>query len=211
MSLRVNHNIAQSSVDVIKKLYRTSPKLPNSSRLFFKNMFAVADEKTSVSISVIDVEYTALFDVKIFDPEEHLEPRDDDTEQQSKTYLYRFRLFQEQKGAVDKLVFVFEAYQNSEDGTIFVENFGVKNKWKISPKHLKEFFRMALDDINELKMPGEIMLGIEEKREYTLAVLYFAAYIKTLDYDRVKLEHRDEERELVMPGKKWIVLHYSNH
>lgn len=210
MSERIHHDIELSSVDIIKSLYRIAPKIPNSSRLFFNDMFAVADEKSSVSIPVIDSNYVALFDVKVFDPEEQLEVRDD-TEPLTATYLYRFRLFQEQANAIDKLVFVFEAYQNAEDGIIFVENFGVKNKWKISPKHLKEFFRMAFDDISELKNPAEIMLGIEKKREYALAVIYFAEYIQTLDYDQVKIEHEDKERAIAMPGKEWIVLHYSNH
>lgn len=209
MSFRLQHFDPQSSVDIITEMYRTAPKFPNSSRLLFKDMFVAAREVSSVSISVLDSRYVALFDVKQFDPEQHLEAQEEGLAAFSVNNLYRFRLFKSGESQVDRLVFTFEAYQDAESGDLFIEKFKKDKDWLISENHLKEFFRMTFDDIAHIKMLGEMRLDIEEKNRYRLETVYFVEHIKTLDYDEVD-EKPDNERRLIDKGKLWTVYHFSN-
>lgn len=176
-------SLTQQTKSAIDSLYGIGPKFVATKRIFFEEKRKLANLLSEEEIFLVNQDYVGMFDVYKY--------KTDTTDE----YLYRFRIILDTKKE-RRVLFKFEAFQYTETGSLFIENF--KNyKWQTFEPVFKQFLQIFVAKIEFVMKINRIMLEIDMRRvdatqfmllENELAEIGYSKEQELLETDRFKIE-----------------------
>lgn len=142
-------------------------------RLFIDEKRKNAEIISEEEVVIREARYAGLFDVYSYEKA---------SESESNQYLYRFRIAILKKKK-NLLAFKFEAYQNKETGSLFIENFENYN-WDTNMSVMKEFLQTCFSKIMLTLEISHIVLELDRKRLTALDLKLFEDEVAELGYSR---------------------------
>lgn len=116
-------------------------------------------------------------------------------------YLYRFRIILDKKKE-RRVLFKFEAFQYTETGSLFIENFK-KYKWQTFKPVFKQFLQICVAKIEFVMKINRIMLEVDTRRVDATQFMLLENELAELGYSKEK-ELLETDRMKVEPGT-WVV------
>ena len=192
---RKRKSMTAKLAEIINQLYNIAPKVEvaRTGRVFFDEKRKLATLKTEEDVVLVSQKYIGMFDVYRYKTNMTTEN------------LYRFRIVLGTKKK-QRLLFKFEAFQFTETGSLFIENF--KNyDWDTVSDVFKEFIQIALSKINFVMKMNRVTLELNKCRVRKLEMMIFEKEMIEIGYskedDSVPTNRGQTEKG------DWTVLAYS--
>jgi hypothetical protein len=182
-------SLTQQTKSAIDSLYEIGPKFAATKRIFFDEKRQKANLLSEEEIFLVDEDYVGMFDVYKY--------KTDSTDE----YLYRFRIILDKKKE-RRVLFKFEAFQYTETGSLFIENFK-KYKWQTLKSVFKQFLQICIAKIEFVMKINRLLLEVDMRRVDATQFMLLENELAELDYSKEK-ELLETDRSKVEPGT-WVV------